>query len=116
MQAGATLVPMDAKITQIGRLAQDPAPVFRNEGAAIPATDPALDYIQLTAKTLGTIVVASIEVLKTHRTLRRSSTTRWLRPWHWRLTRRPCSASLAQQAARMKERHTHSRHRTRKAC
>jgi HK97 family phage major capsid protein len=63
-RAGATLVPMGGKVEQIGRLTQDPSPAFRAEGNAFPATDPALDYIQLTATTLGTVVVASIEVLQ----------------------------------------------------
>ena len=63
-QAGATLVPMDAKLVQIARLTTDPAPAFRAEGNAIPATDPAFDYITLTATSLGTIVVASLELLQ----------------------------------------------------
>jgi HK97 family phage major capsid protein len=63
-QAGATLVPMDAKIVQVGRLTTDPAPVFKTEGSAVAATDPALDYIQFTATSLSTVVVASMEVLQ----------------------------------------------------
>lgn len=63
-QAGASLVPMDAKVVQIARLNTDPAPVFRTEGNAIPATDPAFDNVTLTATSLGTIVVASVELLQ----------------------------------------------------
>ena len=64
MQAGATIVPMGSKVEQLARLTQDPAPVFRNEGNAIPATDPAFDNVTLTATSLGTIVVCSVELLQ----------------------------------------------------
>src|SRR5262249_49984377 len=64
MRAGATLVPMDGKVVQIARLTQDPAPAFRAEGSTIVATDPNMDYVQLTASSLGTIVVCSLELLQ----------------------------------------------------
>jgi HK97 family phage major capsid protein len=61
LQAGAQIVPMDAKVLQIGRLTTDPVSAFRAEGSTITATDPAFDYIQLSAKTLNALVVGSIE-------------------------------------------------------
>lgn len=64
MQAGATLVPMDSKVVQIPRLTTDPSPVFRTEGSAVTATDPALDFIQLTATSLSAITVCSLELLQ----------------------------------------------------
>ncbi len=64
MNAGATLVPMDTKTVQIGRLTQDPAPAFKAEGSPVSATDPGFDYVQLTSTSLSTIVVASIEFLQ----------------------------------------------------
>ena len=60
-QAGATIVPMDAKTVQIGRLAADPTAAFRTEGSAITASDPTLDNVTLTAKTLSSLVVVSLE-------------------------------------------------------
>jgi HK97 family phage major capsid protein len=62
-QAGAQLVPMDAKVVQIGRLTGDPAPAFKTEGSAITAGDVSFDYIQLSATSLGALVVCSMEFL-----------------------------------------------------
>jgi HK97 family phage major capsid protein len=61
MQAGAEIVPMDSKIVQIGRLTADPAAGFRAEGSAITATDPTFDNVTLTATTLSSLVVGSLE-------------------------------------------------------
>jgi HK97 family phage major capsid protein len=61
MKAGAQTVPMDAKIVQIGRLTADPAAGFRTEGSTITASDPKFDNVTLTAKTLNTLVVGSVE-------------------------------------------------------
>jgi HK97 family phage major capsid protein len=63
-QAGAQLVPMDAKVVQIGRLTGDPAPAFKTEGTAITAGDVSFDYIQLNAVSLGALVVCSMEFLQ----------------------------------------------------
>jgi HK97 family phage major capsid protein len=63
-QAGATSVPMPAKIVQIGRLTQDPTATFRAEGGTITASDPAFDYVQLSATTLAALTVASVEFLQ----------------------------------------------------
>lgn len=60
-QAGAELVPMDAKIIQIGRLTADPTAAFRAEGSPITASDPVFDNVTLTAKTLTALVVGSLE-------------------------------------------------------
>jgi HK97 family phage major capsid protein len=63
-QAGATLVPMPAKIVQVGRLTTDPTATFRAEGSSITASDPAFDYVQLSATTLSALTVASVEFLQ----------------------------------------------------
>ena len=61
VQAGAELVPMDAKIVQIGRLTADPTASFRAEGSPVTASDPVFDNVTLTAKTLSALVVGSME-------------------------------------------------------
>jgi HK97 family phage major capsid protein len=61
MQAGAEIVPMDAKIVQIGRLTGDPTAGFRAEGSPVTASDPTFDNCTLTAKTLSALVVGSLE-------------------------------------------------------
>lgn len=61
MQAGAEIVPMDAKIVQIGRLAADPTSGFRAEGSTITASDPTFDNVTLTATTLNALVIGSLE-------------------------------------------------------
>lgn len=62
--AGASLVPMDAKSVQVGRLTQDPAPAFKAEGDPVTAGDLAYDYITLTAASLAALVVVSVEFLQ----------------------------------------------------
>ena len=61
MQAGATVVPMSAKTELIGRLTTDPVASFRTEGSTITASDPVLDNVTLTAKSLNCLVVGSME-------------------------------------------------------
>ncbi len=61
MQAGAELVPMDAKTVQVGRLTGDPTAAFRGEGTAITASDPTFDNVTLTAKSLNALVIGSME-------------------------------------------------------
>lgn len=61
LQAGAQIVPMDAKIVNIGRLTADPSAAFRTEGSLITASDPVFDNVQLSAKTLSALVVGSQE-------------------------------------------------------
>lgn len=61
MQAGAQLVPMDAKTVQIGRLIGDPAAAFRAESAPITASDPTFDNLTLTATTMNALVIGSAE-------------------------------------------------------
>jgi len=61
IKAGATMVPMDAKVVQIGRLTADPTASFRTEGSTITASDPTFDNVTLTANTLSALVVGSIE-------------------------------------------------------
>jgi len=62
--AGATLVPMPSKVVQVGRLTVDPVGSFRNEGSTVTATDPTLDFIQLSASTLSALTVVSMEFLQ----------------------------------------------------
>jgi HK97 family phage major capsid protein len=61
LQAGAQIVPMDAKVVQIGRLTTDPTAAFRAEGGAIGASDPVFDNVTLTANSMSALVVGSIE-------------------------------------------------------
>ncbi|NES30062.1 phage major capsid protein [Micromonospora terminaliae] len=64
LQAGATIVPMDAKTVQIGRLTTDPVAAFRTEGSLITATDPAFDNVTLDAKTMSALVVMNMEFVQ----------------------------------------------------
>lgn len=61
MQAGATLVPMDAATVKIGRLTGDPTAAFRTEASAITASDPTFDNVTLTAQTMSCLVKGSLE-------------------------------------------------------
>jgi HK97 family phage major capsid protein len=61
LRAGAQIVPMDAKVVQIGRLTTDPTSAFRTEGSTVTASDPVFDNVTLTAKTLSALVVGSLE-------------------------------------------------------
>lgn len=61
LQAGAEIVPMDAKTVNIGRLTGDPTAAFRAEGTAITASDPTFDNVTLDAKTMSALVVGSLE-------------------------------------------------------
>ncbi|MFC6154046.1 phage major capsid protein [Nocardioides yefusunii] len=60
-QAGATLIPMETKTVEIGRLLSDPTSGFRTEGSTITASDPTFDNVTLTAKTASALTVASLE-------------------------------------------------------
>jgi HK97 family phage major capsid protein len=60
-QAGAEIVPMDAKVVNIGRLTTDPTAAFRTEGSTVTASDPVFDNVTLTAKTLSALVIGSME-------------------------------------------------------
>jgi HK97 family phage major capsid protein len=61
LQAGAELVPMDAKVVQIGRLTTDPTAAFRTEGSTVTASDPVFDNVTLTATTMSALVIGSLE-------------------------------------------------------
>ena len=63
LNAGVTTVVMPSKIYQIGRLNADVAPAYKTEGSAINVSDPGFDFIQLSATTLGSLTVASLEFL-----------------------------------------------------
>ncbi len=61
LRAGAQIVPMDAKIVQIGRLTADPTANFRTEGSLVIASDPTFDNVTLTAQTMSAMVIGSLE-------------------------------------------------------
>lgn len=61
LQAGATIVPMSAKVVQVGRLTVDPTAAFRTEGSTVTASDPTFDNVTLTATTQSALVVGSME-------------------------------------------------------
>lgn len=61
LQAGAQIVPMDAKTVQIGRLTADPTAAFRAEGSAITASDPTFDNVTLDSKTMSALTIGSLE-------------------------------------------------------
>lgn len=61
MQAGASIIPMEAKTVQIGRLTADPTAAFRTENSLIAASDPTFDNVTLTAQTLSAEVIGSME-------------------------------------------------------
>lgn len=61
MQAGAEVVPMDAKTVEIGRLTGDPTATFRTEGSAITPSDATLDNVELVAKTMSALVIGTVE-------------------------------------------------------
>jgi HK97 family phage major capsid protein len=61
IQAGAQIIPMDAKTVNIGRLTTDPTSAFRTEGSTVTASDPVFDNVTLTSKTLSALVVGSME-------------------------------------------------------
>jgi HK97 family phage major capsid protein len=63
-QAGAQMVPMDAKTVQIGRLTGDPAPAFKTEGSPVTPGDMTFDYVQLVATSLSALVVVSLEFVQ----------------------------------------------------
>lgn len=64
LQAGAQIVPMDAKTVQIGRLTTDPTAAFRAEGSLITATDPVFDNVTLDSKTMSALVVMNMEFVQ----------------------------------------------------
>lgn len=61
MQAGASVIPMESKTVNIGRLTADPTAAFRTENSLISASDPTFDNITLTAQTLSAEVIGSME-------------------------------------------------------
>ena len=61
LQAGARVIPMDAKTVQIGRVTGDPTAAFRTEASQITASDPSFDNVTLTANTMSCLVVGSVE-------------------------------------------------------
>lgn len=60
-QAGATIIPMNAKTVNIGRLTGDPTATFRAEGSSVTASDPTFDNVTLSAKTQSALVTGSLE-------------------------------------------------------
>lgn len=64
LQAGARIFPMANKKITVAKWAQDPGAAWHSEGAAISPTDGALGSIELNAKTLAGLTVASRELLE----------------------------------------------------
>ncbi len=62
--AGALTVPLTTNVTNIARLASDPAASWRLEGAAIPFSDPTFEQVQFNARSLAVIVKVSMELLQ----------------------------------------------------
>jgi HK97 family phage major capsid protein len=62
--AGASVIPMDAKTINIGRLTGDPSVAFRSEAGTITSSDPTFDNVTLTAKSLDGFVKVSREWLQ----------------------------------------------------
>ena len=56
-----TTVPMRDKVEKIARLTGDPVPAWKAEGDPFSATDLTYDDVTLTARTIGSIVVFSLE-------------------------------------------------------
>ena len=61
LRAGAEIIPMDAKVVQVGRLTTDPVAAFRAEGSTVSASDPVFDNVTLTATTMSALVIGSME-------------------------------------------------------
>lgn len=61
-QLGARVVPMDSKTLSVPRITADPTPSWLAEGAAITASDGAMDEVAMTAKRLTAIVKFSDEL------------------------------------------------------
>jgi HK97 family phage major capsid protein len=63
-QAGARVIPMASKTTQVGRLEADPVPVWRAEGAAISESAGVFGALTLTAKSLACYCRVSLELME----------------------------------------------------
>lgn len=64
LEAGAQIVPMDARTVVVPRLTGDPTPAWRAENAAVAEVDAAMDGVTLSAKTLACIVRISRELVE----------------------------------------------------
>lgn len=62
--AGAATVPMDNSTLKFARLATDPTAAWKLENAAAATSDPALEQVTLTAKTLVAFVKMSVELVE----------------------------------------------------
>ena len=92
IKAGATMVPMDSKVVQIGRLTADPTASFRTEGSTITASDPTFDNVTLTATTLSALVVGSLEWFQDAPNVDEVVSEAAVRPSPCSSTSPPCSA------------------------
>lgn len=63
-QAGATTIPMDENGLTIARVITDPTAAWKNENAAITASDMVLDSVVFTARTLLALVKGSVELFE----------------------------------------------------
>lgn len=64
LEAGATVVPMDAREVDVARWAADPEPGWRAENAAIPESDGLLERVTLTARSLAVVTKVSRELVE----------------------------------------------------
>ncbi|MCH7502424.1 MAG: phage major capsid protein [Proteobacteria bacterium] len=62
LAAGAVIVPMESKTLDIARLDTDPTPSWRDEGAAVTASDAVFSQVKLDAQDLSVEVVTSREL------------------------------------------------------
>lgn len=63
-RAGAQTVPLSSDVSYVAKVASDPVPQWRNEGAAITESDPTFARVTFTARSLGVIVKVSRELLE----------------------------------------------------
>lgn len=63
-EAGAQLVPMETQTTKVAKWASDPTSAWHSENAAITPSDASLGSVELKAKALASLTVASRELLE----------------------------------------------------
>lgn len=64
LQAGARTIPMESNTLDVARVVSDPTPSWRGELQEIQRSEVVFDRLQLRAKSLGCILVASEELLQ----------------------------------------------------
>lgn len=64
LEAGAQIVPMEGRTLDVARWLSDPAMAWRAENAAIAESDPTMDKVTLTAKSLAAVTKVSRELVE----------------------------------------------------